>query len=51
MIKSKRTGRVLAFAVVAAMLMSLFTAFPGFAKAQETKSAGNLENGKSYEVL
>lgn len=50
MVKSKRGSRTLAIAVIAAMIMSLFAAFPGFARAQETKSAGNLENGKSYEV-
>lgn len=49
MVKSKRGSRTLAIAVIAAMIMSLFAAFPGFARAQETLDKDNLKDG-TYEV-
>ena len=49
MVKSKRGSRTLAIAVIAAMIMSLFAAFPGFARAQETLDKNNLKDG-TYEV-
>lgn len=49
MVKSKRGSRTLAIAVIAAMIMSLFAAFPGFARAQETLDKDNLKD-ETYEV-
>lgn len=49
MVKSKRGSRTLAIAVIAAMIMSLFAVFPGFARAQETLDKDNLKDG-TYEV-